>query len=190
MSNIIHPKILILLLVLASVCFIFGIICFAFAITNNPSTPVISTTSLPQQNIKPLGSAKGEIILTPIDKTPDEIKIGRDTIEITDSDINFDLSTISGNIINKAILRIYQKDITGNPYLGNFIEVDDLGIISKDDKLEWKELDITDAIKNSINLKQYQIKFNLHQSRQTKSSTRDGDFAIFEPVPQLVVDIN
>lgn len=133
-------------------------------------------------------------------------KIGRDSETITQGFLGFDLTTIDNKQnLESATLKVYQSKITGNPYsLGNLYlssiqlpngieslkftqETNGLLILSRDENLEWKNLDVTQFVKQNTTKELY---FRIYFSKQVKSVTTLGDFVELGPAAQLIFDFD
>jgi len=132
--------------------------------------------------------------------------------------VSFDLSTLPSKVtLEKATLRLYQARITHDPYsaLGNLLvdhlnygatlEAGDynraalsssIGTISNNPTLEWKELEVTERVKNDLASGRTRSQYRLHFAIETLGGGASGDFAFFETgenyfgtgnLPQLVV---
>lgn len=146
-----------------------------------------------------------------------DIRAGRNTTLVQRGFVSFGLSTIpSGAIIEKARLRLYQNSIEGDPYgAGGNLEVDHVnyggtldnsaynmaalsssfGVLTSNAVIEWKDLDVTDMLKNDIANNRSYSQYRLHFATESVGGTT-GDFAYFESAensfgtgntPQLVV---
>ncbi len=130
--------------------------------------------------------------------------------------VSFDLSTIpSGANIISATLRIFQRSVEGTPYtdLGNLIvdHVDfgdildstdfnitplqaNIGILSTNSTIEWKELNVTTAVKDDLSNGRIHSQFRLRFPNDTDND-QSSDYVTFwasdysDPTyhPQLVI---
>jgi len=147
-----------------------------------------------------------------------EIRSGRNVNLITRGFVSFDISGIpTGKTIDRATLRLYQTSITGNPYgVGGSLKVDHLdygssfenadynalslsssfGTLTSNAVIEWKDLDVTDRLKNDIAAGRTRSQYRLHFATESIGGDVIGDFANFESAdnskgtgntPQLVV---
>lgn len=147
-----------------------------------------------------------------------EIRAGRNSNLITRGFVSFDISSIpAGKTIDQASLRLYQTSITGNPYgVGGSLKVDHLdygssfenadynassisssfGTLTSNTIIEWKDLDVTDRLKNDISAGRTRSQYRLHFATETIGGDVTGDFTNFESAnnskgtgntPQLVV---
>ena len=132
--------------------------------------------------------------------------------------LSFDLSSLpSGTTVKKATLRIYQKSVTGTPYTGaNSLIVDHLdygdsleaadydrsalssniGTLTQNSAIEWKDLAVTDSIKNDLSAGRTRSQFRIRFSQETDGDGSE-DIAYFESqenyfgtgnTPQLVIE--
>jgi len=147
-----------------------------------------------------------------------EVRSGRNVNLITRGFVSFDLTSLpSGITIEKATLKLFQTSITGNPYgiggnflidhldYGDSLENDDynraslssnIGTLSSNANLEWKELEVTDRVKDDLNNSRTRSQFRLHFTTENIGGDVTGDFANFESgdnstgtgnLPQLVI---
>ncbi len=183
------------------------------------STQTPSPTPLPKTSIlTSLKTLDGFVSSNQVVVNTVEIRAGRNQNLIARGFLSFDLSDLpQGANILEATLRIYQAQIIGNPYSsGNSLEVDHLNYgdsldptdygtpslvssfatISKNSKLEWKEADVTNQIKDDLRNAKSLSQFRIHFSKEARGGDIDGDFAYFESadntlgtgnIPQLVV---
>ena len=148
-----------------------------------------------------------------------EIRSGRNMYLVSRGFVSFNLSNIpSGANIQKAILRLYQAKIIGNPYsVGGSLKVDHLtygdsledgdyaistltssfATLATNSAVECKDVDVTDTVRDDIANARSKSQFRIHF--QTENTGRDatGDFTYFEAnensqssgnIPQLVVE--
>lgn len=147
-----------------------------------------------------------------------DVRSGRNVNLITRGFVSFDLASLpSGITVEKATLRIYQTSIIGNPYgVGGNLLVDHLdygdslgdddynrsslssniGTLSSNATVEWKELEITDRLRNDLTSGRSRSQYRLHFTTETIGGDVTGDFAKFESgensqgtgnLPKLVV---
>lgn len=147
-----------------------------------------------------------------------EIRAGRNINLVTRGFVSFDISSIpAGKTIDKATLRLYQTSVTGNPYgIGGSLKVDHLdygasfensdysaaslsssfGTLTSNDSIEWKDLDVTDRLKDDISNGRTRSQYRVHFAIETIGGNVIGDFANFESAnnsvgtgntPQLVI---
>jgi hypothetical protein len=147
-----------------------------------------------------------------------EIRAGRNVNLITRGFVSFDITSIpSGKTIDQATLRLYQTSITGDPYgVGGSLKADHLnygssfenadynassisssfGTLSPNAVIQWKDLDVTDRLKDDISNGRTRSQYRLHFATESQGGDVTGDFANFESadnskgtgnVPQLVV---
>ena len=147
-----------------------------------------------------------------------EIRAGRNDGLVTRGFVSFDITKIPSKAkIAEATLRLYQTKIIGNPYSsGVQIKVDHLtygdrldafdfalpaltssfAILSENARLEWKEADVTDRLKDDLANARNYSQFRIHFQTENSGGGKDGDFTYFESVkntlgtgntPQLVV---
>src|SRR3972149_1950355 len=131
-----------------------------------------------------------------------EIRAGRNSNLVTRGFVSFDISSIpAGKTIDQATLRLYQTSITGNPYgVGTSLKVDHLdygssfenadynassisssfGTLTSNAVIEWKDLDVTDRLKNDISNSRSRSQYRLHFATETQGGDVTGDFAYFE----------
>jgi len=106
--------------------------------------------------------------------------------------VSFSLSSIPpGVTIEKATLRMYQRSVSGSPYVGeNNLIVDsidyggelasddfarspifsNIGTLTKNSSVEWKDLEVTESVKNDISSGRGRSQFRLRFANET-----DGD---------------
>lgn len=133
---------------------------------------------------------------------------------VTRGFVSFDISSIpSGATIEKATLRLYQKSVSGTPYSGgNKLIADHLdyggtfensdynvstissniGTLTENTTVEWKDLDVTDAFKADRTAGRTRSQFRFRLSTETDGDGSE-DFAYLDSsesasnTPQLVV---
>jgi type IV secretory pathway VirB10-like protein len=147
-----------------------------------------------------------------------EIRVGRNVSLVMRGFVSFGTAHIpSDATIEKAILRLYQTQVKGDPYgSGVRVKVDHLdygdslenadysassisgsfATLSEDATVGWKEVDVTDAVRNDRENNRERSQFRLHMAVENIGGTATGDFAYFESAdnsegtgnaPQLVV---
>lgn len=147
-----------------------------------------------------------------------EIRAGRNSSAVTRGFVTFDLKSLpAGAKVVSATLRMYQTKIVGNPYIaGGGLKLDHLtygdaldstdyslaallnqfAILGKTPKLEWKEVDVTQAVKNDVANARSSSQFRIRFMTEVAGGTEMGDFVYFESaedsqktgnVPQLLV---
>lgn len=148
-----------------------------------------------------------------------EIRAGRNENLVTRGFASFDLGSIpSGKTIDQATLRLYQTSVIGDPYGagGGSIKVDHLDFgdsldnsdyavaaisssfatLSSSATVAWKEVDVTDALRNDRTNSRSRSQYRIHLTTETVGGDATGDFAYFESAdnntgsgytPQLVV---
>lgn len=150
-----------------------------------------------------------------------EIRAGRNVNLITRGFVSFGTASIPGGAtIQKATLRLYQVKIIGDPYgagirvmvdhldYGDSLEHADYGAaaisasfatLSENATLGWKEVDVTDAVRNDRSTGRERSQFRIHMTTENQGGTVQGDFAYFESAdnnqgsgntPQLLVTYN
>jgi hypothetical protein len=143
------------------------------------------------------------------------IQIGRNATLTERGFVSFDISSIpSGKTIDEATLRLYQKEVVGTPYssLGSLIVdhldygdslgsedlsagaiTSNIGTLTSNASIEWKDLIVTNALKADISASRSRSQYRL---RFTTESTGADAWARFESgdnymgsgnLPQLVV---
>ena len=151
------------------------------------------------------------------DNTQD-IRAGRNTDAVTRGFTNFDLSSIpTGVSIKAAELRLYQNKTVGTPYTasgelrfdhlnyGDSLDDSDYslpaftsnyGILSTSKRLGWKEVDVTDAVRDDFANGRTQSQYRVHFGRETTGGDIKGDIVYFVSSntssstnrPQLVIE--
>lgn len=150
-----------------------------------------------------------------------DIRAGRNVNLVTRGFVSFDLAAVpTGATIENATLRLYQSSVQGDPYgvgsrimadhldYGDVLENTDYGaaslstsfaILSTTATVEWKEADVTDAVRNDLTNNRTRSQYRLHFAIETQGGNVAGDFAYFESgenysgtgkTPQLVVKYN
>ena len=131
-----------------------------------------------------------------------DIRAGRNVNLVTRGFVSFDLSGIpSGITVKKATLRLYQKQIIGDPYgAGGSLKIDhlvygdglddaDYGVaalsssfatLTNNATLEWKDSDVTDSVKDDLGNARSQSQYRIHFSTENTGGDVLGDFAYFE----------
>ena len=131
-----------------------------------------------------------------------DIRTGRNVNLITRGFASFGIGDIpDGATIEKAVLRLYQANIIGNPYgAGIRVMVDHLdygdtlehadyaapsisasfATLSTNANLEWKEVDVTDAVRNDMENNRERSQFRTHLAVENIGGDVQGDFAYFE----------
>jgi hypothetical protein len=150
-----------------------------------------------------------------------DIRAGRNSNLVTRGFITFDLSVLpTGANITKATLKLYQTRVVGSPYsVGGKLKVDHLTYgdsLDNDDyassallnsfatltdnaTVEWKEADVTTAVKNDSSNARSTSQFRIHFTTEVKGGDVTGDFVYFESAedtegtgntPELVIEYN
>lgn len=130
-----------------------------------------------------------------------EIKIGRNTTAVTRGFLSFDISSLKGKTITSATLRLYQVSQTGTPYTtGGDLKIDHVAYgdtfdsadysvsslsssfatLSNNTTKEWKEVSITEKVKDDLANNRSHTQYRLHLSTETMGGTPSGDYALFE----------
>lgn len=138
-----------------------------------------------------------------------QIQAGRNDTLIERGFVSFALSTIpSGVTIEKATLRLYQYSVIGSPYtVGLSMKVDHVnystldnsaysipalsssfGTLTENNVIEWKDLDVTDMIKDDLSNGRTRSQYRLHFAIESTGGTTTGDFASFESADNSHVD--
>ncbi len=130
-----------------------------------------------------------------------EIRIGKNENLVSRGFISFDISTLpQGANILEATLRIYQAQVIGKPFLSkNSLVVDHLNFgdtldfsdystpsllssfatISNDSKIGWKEIKVTNQLKDDSSNGRSRSQFRLHLQEETKEEN-SNHFLVFE----------
>jgi hypothetical protein len=147
-----------------------------------------------------------------------EIRAGRNNALIYRGFVSFDLTALPNDItVEKAVLKIYQAQIVGNPYgIGGNLVVDHLdygtsldssdynrtatasniGVLADNATLGMKELEVTERVKNDLSSSRTHSQYRLRFATETVGGSPSGDIAYFESqentlhtgnLPQLVV---
>lgn len=147
-----------------------------------------------------------------------DIRAGRNVNLVTRGFVSFDLSGVpAGATVEKTTLKLYQTSVQGDPYgVGSRIMVDHLdygdvlentdygaasistsfATLSTTATVEWKEADVTDAVRNDLTNNRTRSQYRLHFAIETQGGTVAGDFAYLESgenytgtgkTPQLVI---
>lgn len=190
------------------------------------SSPVTSPTSTPLAPMKPsetktltsTASLDGFRASDGGGKASIDIRAGRNDSLVQRGFVSFNLSGLpSGITLEKATLRLYQAKIVGGPYgvAGNLkvdhldygagLEADDydrspllvdIGTLATNPALEWKTLEVTEAVTDDLNRGRTRSQYRLYFATETRGGGSTGDFAYFESgenyfstgnIPQLVV---
>jgi len=152
----------------------------------------------------------------------EEIRVGKNNIAVTRGFVSFDLSELPNSAkIKSAAIRLYQTQVDGNPYqiagsikidhltFGNSLDEDDytlaaltsnLATLANNKTLEWKEANVTEAVKDDIANARSKSQFRFHFIDETKGENAEGDFAYFDSannyeensghLPELVIEYN
>lgn len=215
--------------------------------TSNPQTLSAQTQTLPPTAVSttspinyatPSAAPKKTATPTPITKTKTvdanpsldgfqstngggntgiDIRIGRNSNLISRGFVSFDISSLSSLTIQKAVIRLYQAKISGDPYgVGQAVKMDYLyyggtlenqdynatsenpafGVLSVNDNVEWKETDVTEVLQSTLSQGKPRAQFRLKFAAEVKGGDVTGDFAYFESsenyfgsgnTPQLVI---
>jgi hypothetical protein len=150
-----------------------------------------------------------------------DIRVGRNSSFVTRGFLSFDLAKLPTTAnISKATLKIYQFKVTGAPYntggslkidhltYGDSLEENDYGMpallsgfetLSNDSIIGWKEIEVTDELKDDqANARSYS-QYRLHFTTEIKGGTTEGDVVSFESGenylktgyrPQLIINYN
>ena len=147
-----------------------------------------------------------------------DIRTGRNTFLITHGFLNFKLESIPGNAdVQQAKLKVYQTQIIGDPYsigirvmidhldYGDSLENTDYSLaslsssfatLSTNDSIGWREIDITDQVRNDLTNGRSRSQYRLHMATETIGGTATSDFAYFESgdnskdtgnIPELII---
>jgi hypothetical protein len=150
-----------------------------------------------------------------------EIKVGRDNKSVARGFLTFELGSISQQAnIQEAVIRLYQAEIIGNPYsVGGSIKVDHLtygdsldssdyamsalvsniATLSTNTIADWKEVDVTDYVKDDLANARSTSQFRIHFTKEVTGGEKSGDFVFFEAdentlksgnTPKLIVKYN
>ncbi|OGV93605.1 hypothetical protein A3B57_00450 [Microgenomates group bacterium RIFCSPLOWO2_01_FULL_47_10] len=132
-----------------------------------------------------------------------DIRAGRNANLVTRGFVSFDWGSLpAGVTIDQAVLKMYQTSVTGNPYGvgGGSIKVDHLdygdalenndyslaaisssfGTLSSEASVGWREVDVTDAVRNDRTNSRSRSQYRLHFATETEGGDVTGDFAYFE----------
>ncbi len=131
-----------------------------------------------------------------------EVRAGRNTALVTRGFITFDLNEIpSVAKLEEATLRIYQTKLIGNPYaqggnlkidhltFGDALDNSDYGMaalvsniatLSTNNKIEWKETSVLDAIKDDLANVRSKSQFRIHFTSENTGGETSGDFSYFD----------
>lgn len=183
-------------------------------------TPTPTPTPVPteEQTLKSTSSLDGFRSSNAGGNATIEVRSGRNENLITRGFVSFDLTALpSGITVEKATLKLYQTSIIGNPYgVGGNLKVDHLdygdslanddynraslssniGTLSSNANVEWKELEVTDRVRDDLNNSRIRSQFRLHFTTENIGGDVTGDFAYFESgdnstgtsnLPQLVI---
>jgi hypothetical protein len=172
------------------------------AIATKTSSPTTVPTSTPaSKSISATNSLEGYIASNGEINSASEIKVGSSKTKVTRGFLSFDITSLKNSSYKKYILKVYQAKVEGNPYttLGQ-IKIDTLNYgstfdnsdysvsssnpsfatISDNSNIEWKNLDITSQVAESLSKNQTTIQFRLHFTSESFTKTDSGDFALFE----------
>lgn len=147
-----------------------------------------------------------------------EIQAGRGENLVTRGFVGFLLDDIPGGVtIESARLRLYQGQVIGDPFgVGGSVVVDHLdygetlenddydaavlvssfAVLSGDSGLGWREIDVTERVRDDITASRARSEYRLHLTTEEVGGTAEGDFVYFEAgentlstgnTPQLVV---
>jgi len=147
-----------------------------------------------------------------------EVRAGRNEFLVSRGFVSFDLGNLPTKFtVQKATLRLYQAEVIGSPYqvggnlmldhldYGNDLTNSDyqlaaltssLATLSNNTNLEWKEADVTEAVKNDVEAARTRSQFRIHFTTEVKGGSTSGDFAYFESAdnnkntgktPQLII---
>jgi len=130
-----------------------------------------------------------------------EIRAGRNPTLIVRGFLSFKIEDLPDNItIEEARLKVYQTDTAGNPYsAGIRVVVDHLdygdslehadysspsisanfAILSTNDSVGWKEIDVTDQVRNDLDNSRIRSQYRLHFAVESTGGI-SGDWAYFE----------
>jgi hypothetical protein len=147
-----------------------------------------------------------------------ELRIGRNSQAITRSFLSFNLQSLAPNkpVVN-AMLRLFQVKTDGNPYTsGGELKIDHItygdtldnsdyaasslvssfATVSNNSDKTWKEVDVTNLVKNDLQNNRKHTQYRLHFSIENKEAGQSGTYTYFESSentlntnnkPQLVV---
>lgn len=174
------------MLVLAAILFMFGVVTFVMAVLNPFEQASLPTPTAKNEILQINTQTSDSLIITPMGII-EEIKIGKNSQTVYSRNLQFLLTTIPRDWKFKATLKMFQKEIIGEPYKNNSVEVSYIDTISEDDDLEWKELDVTQKVEREMARNRNTIEFTLTPSNIQINSKTVESFAIFDGVAQLVV---
>ena len=180
--------------------------------TSTPTPKIKTITLQSKDSLDGYLSSDGRI------QSGSNIRAGRNTNLTTRGFVSFDLDTIpQGVTIFSATLRLYQAEGVGDPYgVGGNLKIDHLnygGSLDESDfniapiltsfatlssvpTVEWKEADVSNALKNDIFTQRSKSQYRIHFTNEEKGGVPTGDFVYFESsedtyqsgfTPQLVV---
>lgn len=148
-----------------------------------------------------------------------DIRAGRNQYLVARGFVSFDLGDLpAGASVTEATLRLYQTETVGSPYsVGGALRIDHLtygdslddsdyslaallssfATLTNNSTVEWKDADVTQAVKNDVANGRSQSQFRIHFTTENKGGGTEGDFAYFESAendegtgntPQLIVE--
>lgn len=146
-----------------------------------------------------------------------DIQVGRNVDSVSRGLVSFDLTALpTGITIKAAQLRLYEKSTIGTPYTsigeiridhltyGDSIDNEDysrpalignFASLSSSKRQGWKEVDVTDLVRDDIANVRSTSQYRVHFSLETSGGTNVGDYAVFEAAdrknndqPQLVIE--
>ena len=148
-----------------------------------------------------------------------EIRAGRNINLVSRGFVSFNLEDIpQGVTIKEAVLKVYQSKIIGSPYsaggalkldhlsFGDSLDSSDYGMaallsnvatLSSNTKIEWKEADVADMVRDDLAIGRSSAQFRIHFTTENAGGDATGDFAYFDSAntytdnsgnkPQLVI---
>jgi hypothetical protein len=184
------------------------------------STPTfkIPTPTTKTRIIRAISALDGFMSSNGEGSNTEEIRAGRGKNPVTRGFITFNISVFDKKTsIQKATLRLYQVKTSGSPYsVGGDLKIDHLTYgdkldstdyempallsnitdLSTNTTVEWKEADVTEAIKDDIANVRSTSQFRIHFTDEVTGGNTTGDFAYFESAdnsqetgktPQLII---
>lgn len=172
------------------------------------STPQPTDSGTKRAVLKSSPQLDGHMSSNGSGSTTSDIRVGRNVYFVTRGFLNFELNQLPPNIkVETAYLRLYQTNITGNPYsaggslkvdhinFGNSLEAEDYSIpalttnyavLATQTQLEWKEIVVTDALRDDLDNARLKSQYRIHFTVETiGTSPGAGDYAHFEPAEDI-----